>query len=72
MTTVSDVSDFGTLIRQARKEQGLTQTDLAEWCGVGINFVSDVERGKPTVEMGRALRLAQMLGIDVVSQRRGE
>ena len=30
MTTVSDVSDFGTLIRQARKEQGLTQTDLAE------------------------------------------
>ena len=72
MTTVSDVSDFGTLIRQARKEQGLTQTDLAEWCGVGINFVSDVERGKPTVEMGRALRLAQMLGIDVVAQRRGE
>ena len=71
MTIVADVSDFGTLIRQARKEQGLTQTDLAEWCGVGINFVSDVERGKPTVEMGRALR-PQMLGIDVMAQRRGE
>ena len=71
MTTVANVSDFGALIRQARKEQGLTQTDLAEWCGVGINFVSDVERGKPTVEMGRALRLAQMLGIDIVAQKRG-
>ena len=71
MTAVANVSDFGALIRQARKEQGLTQTDLAEWCGVGINFVSDVERGKPTVEMGRALRLAQMLGIDIVAQKRG-
>ena len=71
MPLATDVSEFGALIRQARKEQGLTQTDLAEWCGVGINFVSDVERGKPTVEMGRALRLAQMLGIDVVVQKRG-
>lgn len=72
MTPVTDVADFGALIRKARKEQGLTQTDLADWCGVGINFVSDVERGKPTVEMGRALRLAEMLGIDVVAKRRGE
>ena len=71
MPLATDVSEFGALIRQARKEQGLTQTDLAEWCGVGINFVSDAERGKPTVEMGRALRLAQMLGIDVVVQKRG-
>lgn len=72
MTPVTDVADFGALIRKTRKEQGLTQTDLADWCGVGINFVSDVERGKPTVEMGRALRLAEMLGIDVVAKRRGE
>lgn len=72
MTTVMDVASFGALVRKTRKEQGLTQTDLAEWCGVGINFVSDVERGKPTVEMGRALRLAEMLGIDVVAKRRGE
>lgn len=72
MTPVTDVAGFGALIRKTRKEQGLTQTDLADWCGVGINFVSDVERGKPTVEMGRALRLAEMLGIDVVAKRRGE
>jgi HTH-type transcriptional regulator / antitoxin HipB len=39
---------------------------------VGIIFVSDVERGKPTVEMGRALRLAEMLGLDVSVERRGQ
>lgn len=72
MPLVTDVSEFGALIRQTCKERGLTQTDLAECCGVGINFVSDVERGKPTVEMGRALRLAQMLGVDIVAQKRGE
>ena len=62
MTIVADVSDFGTLIRQARKEQGLTQTDLAEWCGVGINFVSDVERGKPMHPAFARRRLFQEFG----------
>lgn len=71
MPLVETAADFGAAIRTERRAQGLTQSELAEWCGVGINFVSDVERGKPTVEMDRTLRLSQMLGLDVRIERRG-
>lgn len=71
MPLVETTADFGAAIRTERRAQGLTQSELAEWCGVGINFVSDVERGKPTVEMDRALRLSQMLGLDVRIEGRG-
>lgn len=71
MPLIENTADFGAAIRAERRNQGLTQSELADWCGVGINFVSDVERGKPTVEMGRALRLSQMLGLDVRIEKRG-
>lgn len=70
MPKIQSVADFGTLIREERRRQGLTQTDLAEYCGVGINFVSEVERGKTTAEMGKALKLAEMLGLDILLERR--
>lgn len=71
MLRVQSVADFGAVIREERRNQGLTQTDLAEYCGVGINFVSEVERGKSTAEMGKALKLAEMLGLDINIERRG-
>ena len=71
MAQYATAAEFGSLIRAERKRQGLTQTDLAEYCGVGINFVSSVERGKETVELGKCLLLAQMLGIDLLAEKRG-
>lgn len=71
MPQIQSVTEFGSVIREERRRQNLTQTDLAEYCGVGINFVSEVERGKPTAEMGKALRLAEMLGLDINIERRG-
>ncbi len=71
MPQIQSVTEFGSVIRKERRRQNLTQTDLAEYCGVGINFVSEVERGKPTAEMGKALRLAEMLGLDINIERRG-
>lgn len=71
MPKIQSVADFGALIREERRRQGLTQTDLAEYCGVGINFVSEVERGKTTAKMGKALKLAEMLGLDLRLERRG-
>ena len=71
MPQIQSVTEFGSVIREERRRQNLTQTDLAEYCGVGINLVSEVERGKPTAEMGKALRLAEMLGLDINIERRG-
>jgi HTH-type transcriptional regulator/antitoxin HipB len=57
---------FGAAIRARRLEKGLTQTQLAELCGVSLRFVSELERGRTSVSLGRALLLAQRLALDPV------
>ncbi|MDA3935009.1 MAG: helix-turn-helix domain-containing protein [Gammaproteobacteria bacterium] len=63
-------ADLGLQIRAARKLQGLTQTELAELAGVGTRFVSELERGKRTAQLGLALELARMVGVDILAQPR--
>lgn len=55
--------DLGRLIRQQRKRQKLRQTDLAGMIGVSHVFLGDVEKGKPTVNLGRVLMLLDELGL---------
>lgn len=59
----STAGDLGAQIRKARKEQGLTQADLAGVSGVGVRFVVDLEAGKPTCELEKALKVVRMLGL---------
>lgn len=54
---------IGRMIRDTRKELGVTQKDLALISGTGLRFVIDLERGKETCEIGKALRVLQTLGI---------
>ena len=70
MIPVSSPEDLGKLIRDERKRKGYTQTKLARYAGVGINFVSHLERGKETAELGKALQVLKTLGIDLFAQRR--
>ena len=58
-------ADFGRAIRLRRKTLGLTQAGVAEVAGVGSRFVSEVERGKGTAEIGRLLRVVGVLGLDL-------
>lgn len=59
--------EFGKILRQRRKELGYTQKYLSDFCGFSISFISDLENGKPTVELGKTLYLANLLGLDIVS-----
>lgn len=68
---ITTVAEIGNLIREERVRQGLTQADLAGISGVGITFISQLENGKTTVEMGRVLNVLTMLGIDLIAERRG-
>ena len=71
MNVVSS-ADFGLALRARRKELGYTQAMLAEFTGFSVSFLSDLENGKPTAELGKALYLANLLGLDVILQKRGE
>lgn len=64
-TRIRTAFDFGALIRRARQGQGLKQVDLATASGTGERFIVDLERGKPTCELEKALHVARMLGIKI-------
>lgn len=72
MHRCANSADLGALIRQERKRKGYTQTKLAQFSGVGINFISNLERGKETAELGKAIQVARTLGLDLYVKGRDE
>lgn len=72
MHSVSTAQDVGAAIRSERKNQGLTQTELADLCGVSLSFISNLENGKPTTELAKTLNVISTLGLDIVLAKRGE
>lgn len=68
---ITDAKAFGEAIRCRRKELRYTQADLAEFSGFSVSFISDLERGKATAEMGKAFSVANLLGMDVCLTKRG-
>ena len=68
---VHDSKHFGEAIRSRRKELGYTQGYLAEYTGVSVSFLSDLERGKTTCELGKAIYIADILGLDMDMKGRG-
>jgi HTH-type transcriptional regulator / antitoxin HipB len=67
----STPSELGAALRQARKARGLRLEDLALAAGVGVRFVSELERGKPTVRLAETLRVASALGVRVTLEDPG-
>jgi y4mF family transcriptional regulator len=55
--------DFGRLIRTRRRSLGLSQLDLALTINAGERFIVDLEKGKPSCQLGKALQAAAALGI---------
>ncbi|WP_455136617.1 helix-turn-helix domain-containing protein [Thermophilibacter sp.] len=71
MTRIYDTSDLGTLIAAERKRRGYTQAELADFSGVGVTYLSHLENGKETAEIGKALTVLATLGLDLFAERRG-
>lgn len=60
---LTDVGALGIAVRQARKAHGLTQAGLAGLAGTGLRFISELERGKPSAELGKVLDVLAVLGL---------
>ena len=54
---------LGSAIRARRRQLKATQKDLALTCGTGLRFISDLEKGKPTCQIGKVLQVLQALGL---------
>ena len=62
MSTIQTTQQLGNQLRAARKQLGLTQSQLALAAGVGIRFIVDLEAGKPTVRLETVMRVIEALG----------
>ena len=62
---------IGQAVRAARKAMGLRQPELAAAAGVGLRFLVELERGKPTVRLDRVLAVLHVLGLDLQVSARG-
>ncbi|MEK1931776.1 MAG: helix-turn-helix domain-containing protein [Pararhizobium sp.] len=57
--------DFGTAVREKRKGLGWTQTELATRSGTGERFIVELESGKPSCQLEKALIVARTVGIEI-------
>lgn len=62
---LTSVLDAGVAIRTLRKRAGIRIDDFAMTAGVSKQFMTDLENGKSTVQMGKVLQLLQRLGVKV-------
>ena len=65
MAHLRSAKDFGRIIRDERRRQGMTQADLAGLADVGVTFLSQLENGKDSAEIGKAIQVMTILGIDI-------
>ena len=65
MTKITDPKSLGHAIRAVRKVLGLTQDQLALASGTNRRFIVELESGKATAQIGKALTVLQSLGMSL-------
>jgi transcriptional regulator with XRE-family HTH domain len=67
---VNDSASLGQAIRNRRKELSYTQKYISEITGFSMSFLSDLENGKTTCEIGKTLHIMNMLGLNLTVEAR--
>ena len=67
---ITSVKNIGLLSKEKRKKINMTQKEAASIAGVGVRFLSELENGKPTLEIDKVLNVARLFGIDIEANNR--
>ena len=62
---IADAEAFGNELRTRRKELGYTQAYIAAFTGFSVSFISDLE-------IGKAIEIVNLLGMDLCMEKRGK
>lgn len=65
---ISSPTDLGLVVRAMRRVSNVRIDDFAGLAGVSKQFASDLEHGKPTLQIGLALKVLQDLGVEVSAE----
>ena len=60
--------NVGTVIKERRTLLGISQQDLAEFSGVGISTIKDLERGVGNPSMKTLKKILDVVGLEIVLQ----
>ena len=60
---ITDAASLGNAIRSRRKELKYTQGYISEITGLSVSFLSDLENGKPTIQVNKLLNVLSALGL---------
>lgn len=52
-------------VRAIRKENNLTQEDVALYCGVSAKFVNELERGKETLQLNKVQQVLNLFNYEL-------
>ena len=63
--TARKLADVAAVIKAAREDAGLSQSDLAERLAFSRDYMVDLESGKGNVYTGRLFRVLHELGVTV-------
>lgn len=62
---IRDAADLGSMIRDARTQQGLTQSEFAQQLGVGRQYINELERGKDNLVLTRLFAALDRLHLEL-------
>ena len=65
MIIIKDVTQLGSAVQQTRKKLGLKQSEVAFAAGVGTRLIVEIERGKTTAQIGKVLKVLDVLGFEI-------
>jgi HTH-type transcriptional regulator/antitoxin HipB len=68
---ITNPEQLGAVVRARRKQLKVTQKHLAMTSGTGLRFIVDLEKGKPTCQIGKTLQVLQTLGLAMETGRTG-
>ncbi|MEO6667995.1 MAG: helix-turn-helix transcriptional regulator [Ferruginibacter sp.] len=57
--------DLSQFLKQKRKENNLTQEELAAKAGIGLRLVREIEQGKATMRMDKVNQVLHLFGAEL-------
>jgi len=61
--TPAELLAIAQAVREGRRRHGMTQAELAGLAGTGLRFISELERGKPSLAINKVIHVLAALGL---------
>jgi y4mF family transcriptional regulator len=69
---IGSVADLGKYIKAFRSSQEMTQSDISGLANTGNRFIVELENGKETVQLNKALDVLSALGLELTLSRKSK